>query len=79
MGEIGAQGGRASRPRATAEANHGVLYHESDLDPEEHYTDTHGYTEINFAAIGMVRMRFCSRASAACTASGAYGLFAGGG
>ena len=28
----------------------GVLYHESDL--EEHYTDTHGYTEINFAAGG---------------------------
>ena len=28
----------------------GVLYHESDLDLEEHYTDTHGYTEINFAA-----------------------------
>ena len=24
----------------------GVLYHESDLDLEEHYTDTHGYTEI---------------------------------
>ena len=29
----------------------GVLYHESDLDLEEHYTDTHGYTEINFAAV----------------------------
>ena len=28
----------------------GVLYHESDLNLEEHYTDTHGYTEINFAA-----------------------------
>ena len=27
----------------------GVLYHESDLNLEEHYTDTHGYTEINFA------------------------------
>ena len=39
----------------------GVLYHESDLDLEEHYTDTHGYTEINFAAFGMVGMRFCSR------------------
>ena len=32
----------------------GVLYHESDLDLEEHYTDTHGYTEINFAAFGMI-------------------------
>ena len=39
----------------------GVLYHESDLDLEEHYTDTHGYTEINFAAFGMVGMRFCPR------------------
>ena len=28
---------------------------------EEHYTDTHGYTEINFAAFGMVGMRFCPR------------------
>ena len=39
----------------------GVLYHESDLDLEEHYTDTHGYPEINVAAFGMVGMRFCSR------------------
>ena len=39
----------------------GVLYHESDLDLEEHYTDTHGYTEINFAAFGMVGVRFCPR------------------
>ena len=39
----------------------GVLYHESDLDLEEHYTDTHGYTEINFAAFGMVGMRSCPR------------------
>ena len=31
----------------------GVLYHESDLDLEEHYTDTHGYTEINFAVAGV--------------------------
>ena len=39
----------------------GVLYHESDLDLEEHYADTHGYTEINFAAFGMVGTRFCPR------------------
>ena len=39
----------------------GVLYHESDLDLEEHYTDTHGYTEINFAAFGMIGLRFCPR------------------
>ena len=39
----------------------GVLYHESDLNLEEHYTDTHGYTEINFAAFAMIGMRFCPR------------------
>jgi TnpA family transposase len=39
----------------------GVLYHESDLDPEEHYTDTHGYIELNFAAFPMFGKRFCPR------------------
>ena len=39
----------------------GVLYNESDLDLEEHYTDTHGYTEINFAAFTMLGRRFCPR------------------
>jgi TnpA family transposase len=39
----------------------GLLYHESDLDPEEHYTDTHGYTELNFAAFAMLGRRFCPR------------------
>jgi TnpA family transposase len=33
----------------------GLLYNESDLQLEEHYTDTHGYTEINFAAFAMKR------------------------
>jgi TnpA family transposase len=28
---------------------------------EEHYTDTHGYTEINFAAFAMLGKRFCPR------------------
>jgi TnpA family transposase len=37
------------------------LYNESDLDLEEHYTDTHGYTEINFAAFAMLGRRFCPR------------------
>ena len=27
----------------------------------EHYTDTHGYTEINFAAFTMLGKRFCPR------------------
>ena len=39
----------------------GLLYNESDLDLEEHYTDTHGYTEINFAAFAMLGKRFCPR------------------
>ena len=41
----------------------GVLYNESDLQLEEHYTDTHGYTEINFAAFAMLGKRFCPRIS----------------
>src|SRR3954466_7183980 len=37
----------------------GIFYNESDLELEEHYTDTHGYTEINFAAFAMLGRRFC--------------------
>jgi TnpA family transposase len=39
----------------------GLLYNESDLPLEEHYTDTHGYTEINFAAFAMLGKRFAPR------------------
>ena len=39
----------------------GLLYNESDMEIEEHYTDTHGYTELNFAAFGMLGRRFCPR------------------
>ncbi len=39
----------------------GLLYNETDLPLEEHYTDTHGYTEINFAAFAMFGRRFCPR------------------
>ena len=39
----------------------GLLYNASDLELEEHYTDTHGYTEINFAAFTMLGRRFCPR------------------
>ncbi|MFQ5856019.1 MAG: Tn3 family transposase [Anaerolineae bacterium] len=39
----------------------GLLYNESDLALEEHYTDTHGYTEINFAAFAMLGRRFAPR------------------
>ena len=39
----------------------GLLYNEADLPLEEHYTDTHGYTEINFAAFAMLGKQFCPR------------------
>ncbi|MGO9062918.1 MAG: transposase [Candidatus Binataceae bacterium] len=39
----------------------GLLYNESDLEIEEHYTDTHGYTELNFTAFAMLGLRFCPR------------------
>jgi len=39
----------------------GLLYNESDLTLFEHYTDTHGYTEINFAAFAMLGKRFAPR------------------
>ena len=39
----------------------GLLYNESDLPLQEHYTDTHGYTEINFAAFAMLGRRFAPR------------------
>ncbi len=39
----------------------GILYNESDLDIEEHYTDTHGFTEINFAAFTMLGKKFSPR------------------
>lgn len=42
-------------------AQDGLLYNESDLELEEHYTDTHGYTEINFAAFAMLGKHFCPR------------------
>lgn len=39
----------------------GILYNESDLVIEEHYTDTHGYTEINFAAFNLLGKTFSPR------------------
>lgn len=39
----------------------GILYNESDLVIEEHYTDTHGYTEINFSGFGMLGKTFSPR------------------
>ncbi len=39
----------------------GHLYNVSDLEIEEHYTDTHGYTEINFAAFAWLGISFSPR------------------
>jgi TnpA family transposase len=39
----------------------GLLYNESELEIEEHYTDNHGYSEVNFAAFAMLSVRFCPR------------------
>lgn len=39
----------------------GILYNESDLPLEDHYVDTHGYTENNFAAFAMLGKRFSPR------------------
>jgi TnpA family transposase len=39
----------------------GLLYNESDLPLEEHFTDTHGYTENNFAAFAMLGRIFSPR------------------
>jgi TnpA family transposase len=39
----------------------GILYNESDLDIQEHYTDTHDFTDTNFAAFAMYGKRFSPR------------------
>lgn len=39
----------------------GLLYNESDLPLYEHFTDSHGFTDINFAAFAMFGRRFTPR------------------
>lgn len=39
----------------------GLLYHESDIAPEEFYCDTSGYVELNFLGFPMLGTRFCPR------------------
>jgi TnpA family transposase len=39
----------------------GLLYHESDLNIQEHYTDTSGYTEQVFAMCHLLGFRFAPR------------------
>ncbi|WP_341792643.1 MULTISPECIES: Tn3 family transposase [unclassified Rickettsia] len=39
----------------------GILYNESDLVIEEHYVDSHGYTEINYAGFAMIGKKLSAR------------------
>jgi TnpA family transposase len=39
----------------------GLLYHATRLEPREHYTDTHGYTELIFAVCHLLGIRFAPR------------------
>src|SRR5580700_3011512 len=39
----------------------GLLYNECDLPLDEHYVDTHGFTELNCAAFAMLGRRFSPR------------------
>jgi TnpA family transposase len=39
----------------------GLLYHETELDIQEHYTDTHGYTDQVFAMCHLLGFRFAPR------------------
>jgi TnpA family transposase len=39
----------------------GLLYHATHLEPREHYTDTHGYTEMIFAVCHRLGLRFAPR------------------
>jgi TnpA family transposase len=39
----------------------GLLYHATHLEPREHYTDTHGYTELIFAVCHLLGLRFAPR------------------
>ena len=41
----------------------GLLYHESDLRIEEHYTDTAGFTDHVFAMMSLLGFRFAPRIS----------------
>jgi len=39
----------------------GLLHNETDLDPQQHFTDEHGYTENVFALAELLGYRFCPR------------------
>ena len=48
-------------PREAAYVADGLLYSGISLIPREHYTDTHGYTDIVFGVLYLLGFRFCPR------------------
>ncbi len=50
-----------SRVRDSTHVLDGLLYHESDLDIREHYTDTAGFTDHVFALMHLLGFAFCPR------------------
>lgn len=48
-------------PRESTYVLDGLLYHESDLRIEEHYTDTNGFTDHVFALMHLLGFRFAPR------------------
>ncbi|TLA77302.1 hypothetical protein E2E68_23545, partial [Salmonella enterica subsp. enterica serovar Kentucky] len=50
-----------SPPTICNSALDGLLYHESDLRIEEHYTDTAGFTDHVFALMHLLGFRFAPR------------------
>lgn len=48
-------------PREAAYVLDGLLDHETDLNPYEHFTDTHGYTENVFSLCHLLGFRFSPR------------------
>ena len=48
-------------PREAPYVADGLLYCGISLIPREHYTDTHGYTDIVFAVLYLLGFRFCPR------------------
>ena len=58
-----AKGKRLGRPKGALGTSRldGLLYHESDLRIEEHYTDTTGFTDHVFALMHLLGFRFAPR------------------
>lgn len=50
-----------SRVRDSTHVLDGLLYHESDLEITEHYTDTAGFTEHVFALMHLLGFAFAPR------------------